>query len=87
MLEETFRAAGFRDVESRLVAAPVKLRSAAECVRFEKESFGALHQMLAGLDEAGREEAWQEIEGELRAFEGPSGFAGPCELVVAVGTK
>jgi SAM-dependent methyltransferase len=87
VLEETFRAAGFRDVESRLVAAPVKLRSAAECVRFEKESFGALHQMLAGLDEAGREEAWQEIEGELRAFEGPSGFAGPCELVVAVGTK
>jgi SAM-dependent methyltransferase len=87
VLEETFRAAGFRDVESRLVAAPVKLRSAAECVRFEKESFGALHQMLAGLDEAGREEDWQEIEGELRAFEGPSGFAGPCELVVAVGTK
>ena len=31
-----------------------KLRSAAECVRFEQESFGALHQMLASLDEAGR---------------------------------
>lgn len=87
VLEEAFRAAGFREVESRLVAAPVKLRSAAECVRFEQESFGALHQMLGGLDAAGREAAWREIEAELRAFEGPSGFAGPCELLVAVGTR
>lgn len=87
ILEEAFRAAGFRDVTSRLVQAPLKLRSAAECVRFEKESFGALHQMLSGLDEAGREAAWAEIEQELRAFEGPAGFEGPCELVIAVGIK
>lgn len=87
ILEEAFRAAGFRDVTSRLVQAPLKLRSAAECVRFQKESFGALHQMLSGLDEAGREAAWAEIEQELRAFEGPAGFEGPCELVIAVGIK
>jgi len=31
-------------------------------VRFERESFGALHQMLAGLSEPEREEAWSEIE-------------------------
>lgn len=87
VLEEVFRQAGFRDVQSRLIAAPVKLQSAAECVRFEKESFGALHQMLSGLDDAGREAAWAEIEQELKAFERTSGFEGPCELVVAVGTK
>jgi SAM-dependent methyltransferase len=87
VLEDAFRRAGFRDVQSRMVAAPVRLASAAECVRFEKESFGALHQMLSGLDEPGREAAWAEIGEELKAFEGPSGFEGPCELVVAVGTK
>jgi ubiquinone/menaquinone biosynthesis C-methylase UbiE len=87
VLEQAFRAAGFRDVASRLVPAPVKLRSAAECVRFEKESFGALHQMLSGLEEAGREAAWTEIEKELRAYEDASGFEGPCEMVVAVGVK
>lgn len=87
ILEQEFRKAGLRDVESRTVSAPVRMSSAAECVRFEKESFGALHQMLAGLDEAGREEAWQEIEQKLGAFEAPSGFEGPCELVVAVGVK
>ncbi len=40
--------AGFRDVGVETVPAPLRLPSAAECVRFERESFGALHQMLAG---------------------------------------
>jgi SAM-dependent methyltransferase len=87
VLDEAFRKAGFHDVESRIVAAPVRTKSAADCVRFEKESFGALHQMLAGLDEAGREAAWQEIEQELGRFQTLSGFEGPCEMIVAVGVK
>jgi SAM-dependent methyltransferase len=86
-IEEAYRAAGFGGIEVRRVAAPLRLATAAECVRFEQESFGALHQMLAGLDEDGRAEAWGEIESELRRFEGADGFAGPCELIVAAGTK
>jgi len=86
-LEDAFRKAGFRDVRSCTVSAPVELKSAAECVRFERESFGALHQMLAGLDQSGKEAAWQEIEDSLRQFETQSGFEGPCEMIVAVGTK
>jgi SAM-dependent methyltransferase len=87
VLENVLREAGFRDVEARVVPAPLRLPSAAECLRFEKESFGALHQMLAGLDEAARAEAWDEIARALAAFEGPDGFVGPCELVVAAGVK
>jgi SAM-dependent methyltransferase len=86
-IEEAYRAAGFGSIEVRRVAAPLRLATAATCVRFEQESFGALHQMLAGLDEDGRAAAWDEIETELRRFEGPDGFAGPCELIVAAGTK
>lgn len=87
VLEEAFRKAGFRDVRSQAVPAPVRTKTAAECVRFEKESFGALHQMLAGLDDSGREAAWQEIEEQLRSFETPHGFEGPCEMIVGVGVK
>jgi SAM-dependent methyltransferase len=87
VLEEEIRGAGFRDVRSQMVPAPVRLPNAAGCVRFEKESFGALHQMLAGLDEAGREAAWTEIADSLRAFETAEGFSGPCEMVVGAGTK
>lgn len=87
VIEAALEAAGFVDVDVRRISAPLRMASAAECVRFERESFGALHQMLAGLDEAGRDAAWQEIEQELSRFEGPDGFAGPCELIVAAGTR
>ncbi len=87
VLQQAFERAGFRDVAVRVVEAPLHLASAAECVRFEQESLGALHQMLSGLDKAAREAAWLEIETELAQFEGPHGFVGPCELVVAAGVK
>ena len=87
VLEDAFRTAGFRDIETRVVNAPVRMTSAAECVRFERESFGALHQMMSGLSEPEREETWQEIEQELKQFETSDGFEGPCEMVVGAGVK
>lgn len=86
-LEAAYEKAGFRDLQTCVVSAPLRLPSAAECVRFERESFGALHQMMAELSEAQREETWQEIEQELRQFEGAGGFAGPCEMVVGIARK
>jgi SAM-dependent methyltransferase len=83
---ELLAEAGFADVVVERVPAPVHLRTAAECTQFERESFGALHQMLAGLDDEAKARAWAEIEEKLGAFEGPDGFVGPCELLVASGT-
>jgi len=82
-----FETAGFQKVEVRVVAAPLCLASADACMQFERESFGALHQMLSGLDDAARADAWQEIHVALRQFETPTGFRGPCEMILAVGTK
>jgi SAM-dependent methyltransferase len=86
-LGEQLESAGFRDVEVHRVEAPLRLSSAAECAQLERESFGALHQMLAGLAEDERADTWREIEEALRSFEGPDGFAGPCELLVGAGTN
>jgi SAM-dependent methyltransferase len=87
VLTDLLTAAGFRNVGSQTVPAPLRLPSAADCLRFERESFGALHQMLAGLAPEQREAAWREIEDELGRFEGTDGFVGPCELLVVWGTK
>jgi ubiquinone/menaquinone biosynthesis C-methylase UbiE len=87
VLEAAYQKAGFRDIRIRLVPSPLRMPSAAECVRFERESFGALHQMLAGVPEAERPSVWDEIEKELKKFEGAEGFVGPCEMVVAIGIK
>jgi SAM-dependent methyltransferase len=85
VIDAAFAAAGFTEVEVRRVDAPLRLPSTAAFVRFARESFGALHQMLAGLGEAEREEAWGEIERELSLYETATGFEGPCELLVAAG--
>ena len=87
VLEEAYRQAGFRDVTIRTVAAPLRMASVAEYVRFARESFGALRQMLAGLTEAERETTWDEIARDHRQFEGPEGFVGPCEMIIGVGVK
>jgi hypothetical protein len=87
VIEGEFAAAGLRDVRTEAVPAPLRMASAAECLRFQRESFGALHQMLSGVDEAGRPAAWAEVEEALRTFEGSGGFEGPCELIFAVGAK
>ena len=87
VLARVLEQAGFRDVEERVIDAPVILPNAAECVRFERESFGALHQLMSGLDSEAQEATWAEIADALSAYETDAGFRGPCELVVAAGSK
>lgn len=79
--------AGFKDVQVERVVAPVRLDSALDCLQFEQESFGALHQMLSGLSEPEKDNAWAEIEEALGQFEHDGRFEGPCEMLVAVATK
>jgi SAM-dependent methyltransferase len=82
VLREVMTDAGFVDAEVRRVPSPLRLPAAADCLLFERESFGALHQMMSGLDEAARERTWDRIAAELEQFEGPDGFVGPCEMLV-----
>jgi len=86
-LAGAYEQGGFRDAQVQAVLSPLRMTSAIECLSFERESFGALHQMLAGLDEAGQEWAWEEVGEALREFEGADGFVGPCELLVGAATR
>ena len=87
VLHAALTDAGFSDVRVDAVPSPLRLSSAAECVRFERDSFGALHQMLAGVAPHERQAVWDQIEAALARFEAPDGFVGPCELLVGSGTK
>jgi len=87
VLDNAFIQAGFTNVKSQVVNAPVIMPTAKDCVQFEYESFAALHQMLGGLPEDEKAAAWEEIQSELSKFEDKNGFSGPCELVIGVGQK
>jgi ubiquinone/menaquinone biosynthesis C-methylase UbiE len=86
-MEGALRQAGFGEVATRVVAAPLRFATADECLRFEQESFGALHEMLAGVSEAERMAAWEEIRQELRRLEGTAGFESPSELLIGAATR
>jgi SAM-dependent methyltransferase len=87
ILEHELVRAGFHDIVIEVIDAPVRLASAAECVRFERESFGALHQMLGSLSPDDQASVWDEIENALGTYETDDGFVGPCELVIAGATR
>ena len=88
ILEEVFQKAGFHSTQSKVVPTPLRMASAAECVSFEHESFGALHQMLSGIpNDDERQDVWAEIEQELKQYEMAGEFTGPCELIIGVGVK
>jgi len=87
VVKDLFEKAGLVDVQVKAVDSPVVLESAAECLRFEQESFGALHQMLSGLDDDGKASAWDEVGETLAQFESGGEFRGPCMMLAAVGTK
>lgn len=86
-IEELFTAGGLTDIQACKVDAPVILESAAECLRFEQESFGALHQMLGKLDDVAKAAAWTEVGEKLAAFESNGQFRGPCAMIAAVGRR
>jgi cyclopropane fatty-acyl-phospholipid synthase-like methyltransferase len=86
-MEAALRGAGFTDVIVTTIRTSLQLASVSECVRFERESFAALQQMLAGLPAAEQTSAWEEIEHDLRVFEVDAEFDAPAELVLGAATK
>ena len=87
VLEKCLTTAGFRDVAVRAVPAQRHFPSTAEAVSAIKDSFPRLQTLLAKLSNSDRALAWNEIERQLRQFEGPNGFEAPGEWLVGVGTK
>ncbi len=86
-LKDAFRQAGFQNVENHLVSAPVRMSSAAECLRWRRETSGTLQQLLRSLTDHESQKVWEEIEVEFKKYEGPQGFESPCELLIGVGVK
>jgi hypothetical protein len=87
VLEQTFIQAGFKDVETYPVPAPLRMASAKEAIRFAREAFGAFNQLMIHLPRSERESIWDEVEGAMRVYENQDGYEVPCEPIVGVGVK
>jgi ubiquinone/menaquinone biosynthesis C-methylase UbiE len=87
ILENKMEIAGFHDVWVEHLSTPLRMRSASEAVRFERETFGDFNQLMAGLHPEDRESVWDEVEASMRIYESPRGFEAPCQPIVAMGIK
>ena len=85
LLEGVFRAAGFLEIVIHAVSLRRQFASTAEAVQAMKNP--VLERLITKLSDAEREQAWEEIEQQLRQFEGPKGFEAPGEMLIGVGTK
>lgn len=72
MLEEAYRRAGLRNVQTRVVKSPLRLTRPAECVGFERESVRRSTRCWQVFC-TGTGAAYQDIGQELLRYEGRDG--------------
>jgi len=87
LIDELFRAAGFREIATTKMAAPFRLPSAKAYLDFVKTSAGPIVEIVQRLDADKREAAWMDMEASLRRFETESGWIGPNELLLTAARR
>ena len=87
LTDALFAEAGFRDVGTRVLAAPFRLASVDDYLGFIRASAGPILQIVNRLEPAARDAAWAEIAERLHAFDTTDGWEGPNELLLTVGHR
>lgn len=87
LIDELFRAAGFKDVATTRMAAPFKLPRTRDYLDFIQSSASPIQQILSKLDAARRAAAWAAMEDRLKVFETAVGWEGPNELLLTAARR
>ena len=87
LMDERFRAAGFCEVATTMIAAPFKLPSAHHYLEFIRNSASPIRQIVDRLDATAASAAWAEMEERLAAFANTIGWEGPNELLLTTGKR
>jgi SAM-dependent methyltransferase len=87
LIDELFKAAGFRDVATTKVSAPFRLPRTRDYLDFVQSSASPIQKILAKLDENRRAAAWGAMEQRLKAFETTGGWEGPNEILLTVARR
>jgi Methylase involved in ubiquinone/menaquinone biosynthesis len=86
VLEGMFTTAGFRGTDVRARTLPVRMASAAECVRYLQNTSPTLKESLLPYSAEALKDAWREVEKALSQFESSKGFEVQHHVLVAAGT-
>ena len=87
LIDELFKAAGFKDVATTRMAAPFKLPRARDYLDFIQTSASPIQMILDKLDVARREAAWAAMEERLKVFETAAGWEGTNEFLLTAARR
>jgi hypothetical protein len=87
VLERVMGESGLTDLRTRVVRAPLRLRSADDALAMIQQAFGAYRAVIADLSETEKAAAWAEVAEVLREFQTVDGFATEFELMIAAGSN
>jgi ubiquinone/menaquinone biosynthesis C-methylase UbiE len=82
LLARLLHSAGFTDIDMRVIAAPFRLPTHRDYVEFVRTSGMPVMALLAPLPPAAQRAAWDDMAEQLKAFDTPSGWVGPNELLL-----
>jgi SAM-dependent methyltransferase len=86
-IDTLFHQAGFRDVATTAMDAVFHMPSVDAYLTFVRDSASPILQILAGLGEAATQAAWDDIRQQLLAFETPTGWEGPNEVLITAARR
>lgn len=85
-IDELFVSAGFQEVATTAMSVPFSLPSPKAYLDFIRNSASPIIHILGKLSRPARVAAWAEMEEKLGAFQTTSGWHGPNELLLTVGS-
>ncbi len=86
-IDALFHEAGFRDVATTAMDAVFHMPSVDDYLAFVRSSASPILQILAGLGQGAAKAAWDDIREQLQAFDTPSGWQGPNELLLTAARR
>jgi SAM-dependent methyltransferase len=87
VMHDSLQAAGFADITICLIDAPLRMASASECARFQREAFAGLDQLLYALPQSEREATWKEVTEALKPLEHDGAFHSKVQFIVGSGAR
>ena len=86
-LDALFLEAGFHDVATTAVDAVFRLPSVDAYLAFVRSSASPILHILSGLAPTAAQAAWDDIREQLHAFDTPTGWEGPNELLITAARR
>ena len=86
-IDALFREAGFHDVATTAMDAVFHRPSVDDYLAFVRSSASPILQILAGLSDTAARAAWEDITEQLHAFDTPTGWQGPNELLLTAARR